>query len=83
MTNENNIDELLKERDIALLSMDEAIIRAYAAKCGFSLPSHPTSFWAAVHKARSGLMTLPREARVLSHNWLLEQGFSSWSDGES
>lgn len=77
-----NIDEFLKERNAALLSLDEAQIRAYSFKCGAPLPSNPISFWAAVHKARTGIKTLPREARVLSHQWLKKHGFSTWDDGD-
>jgi len=46
------IAEMVKDRDEALLSLDEKKIRAYAAKYGVTMPTGWHSFWGGVHKAR-------------------------------
>jgi hypothetical protein len=73
----------LKERDAALLSMDEATIRAYFLRWhGDAGPADPDTFWIGVHKARTASITLPMDARSESKRWLLARGSRSLDDGE-
>lgn len=80
----DDIQAFLRERDEALLSLDRPRIEAYMAKYGeaSSLPKDDRTFWAAIHKARTGARTLPMEARSLSKQWLTERGLSSFDDGD-
>lgn len=70
-----NIQEFVKERDAALLSLDKAQIEAYAKKHEVALPESEDTFWVAIHKARCDVVNLPEDAKELSRNWLLERGF--------
>lgn len=69
-----NPAEFIRERREALLSMDEATIRAYAQKYGGKMPADPAVFWAGVHKARTALKDLPMNARHQSACWLRSKG---------
>jgi len=79
-------DELMKqfvaERDHALLSLDEATIRAYTAKWNIRSPEDPDLFWTGIHKARTACTTLPRDARLLSKMWLMARGYHSPDEGD-
>ena len=67
----------------ALLSLDEAKIRDFARKYGARLPvGSGVAFWGAVHKARTAITSLPIEERRKSKQWLLDNGFTSWDDGD-
>jgi hypothetical protein len=81
---DQEIATMMRERDAALLSLDRAAITAYMAKYGdvHTLPADERMFWIAAHKARTGARTLPMEARSLSKRWLIEQGFTSFDDGD-
>ncbi len=47
--------DFLRDRDAALRSMDEAVIRAYCAKHRIKVPDDPAVFWYAIQKARAAL----------------------------
>lgn len=70
---------ILDTRNAALLSMDRKRIEPFM---GDFKPSCDEAFWAAVHRARTGIETLPIEARRESKRWLAAHGFSSWDDGD-
>ena len=74
--------EFLDARNSALLSLDESKIRAYAKKYGATIPDEPEVFWRAVHKARTGITSLPMNERIKSRDWLREHGSESWDDGD-
>lgn len=78
------IQEFVKERNAALLSMDEEKIRAMFRKWGGpgsrELPTDPVSFWGAVHKAVTGVTSFPIEFRQKSKKWLDEHGLRSHDD---
>ena len=77
------IEELVQERDEALLSMDEEKIRAYFLKYnGTDMPSDPFMFWAIVHKARTGSLNLPMWERAASKGALRNFGMDSLDDGD-
>jgi hypothetical protein len=74
--------KFVQERDAALLSLDQFTIEEYGRKYGVKMSSNPDIFWASVHKARTGAVSLPREARLESKRWLAERGMSSLDDGD-
>lgn len=82
----DELQQFLNERNEALLSLDEAKIRAYMDK--WSGPDYPLNkaspevFWRAVHKAITGCISLPLEFRMKSKAWLDERGSNSMDDGE-
>lgn len=77
-----DVKEFLADRHEAFLSLDEAVIRAYATKYGATLPTDPDVFWVAVHKARTALTSLPMAERSKSKAWLLERGLASMDNGD-
>jgi hypothetical protein len=80
---EQEIAEFNRERDEALLSMDEAVIRAMVLKHnGEHMPDDQETFWASIHKSRTAVKSLPIEARRMSKAWLDERGLSSFDEGE-
>lgn len=80
---EAQIAQFNQERNGALLSMDEQKIRAMVKKWnGTDMPDHPLTFWGGVHKAITGVQSLPLEFRRKSKAWLDEHGFKSFDDGE-
>lgn len=81
----SELDQFLKDRNEALLSLDETKIRAYMEKYGEAdaLPKDkPEVFWRGVHKAITGCKDLPIEFRRKSKAWLAERNSSSWDDGD-
>jgi len=72
-----------RERNEALLSLDEAKIRAHHAKWSpMPLPTDPHVFWGAIHKAITGIKTFPIEFRRSSKAWLDQRGLGNYGDGE-
>ena len=67
--------EMVADRDAALLSLDEAEIRAYGLKYGERFASDPAVFWLAVHRARLAIAGFPEEAKQVSRDWLAEHGY--------
>jgi hypothetical protein len=76
-----NIEEFVRERDEALLSMDKEKILAYMKKYGVRLPPDEL-FWLIVHKARTGATSLPMAERAKSKEWLIAHGSHSLDDGD-
>ena len=71
-----NMNTFRKDRDEALLSLDEDKIRTYCQTYGAPMSSDPTVFWASVHKARLQILSIPEEAKEVSRRWLRTHGFS-------
>lgn len=70
--------QMVADRDAALLSLDPDKLAAYAEKYDAAiLPVDHPMFWVAIHKARTGLLGLPAEAREQSRRWLEERGYSA------
>jgi len=72
-----DIQQFLKERREALLSLDRKKITAFAKKWNpeidhDSLP--PEGFWRGVHKARTACTDLPENERQKSREWLKKRG---------
>jgi len=79
---EFDMQEFLKDRDEALLSLDETKLRAYMRKYGSPMSEKPEVFWCGVHKAITGCKSLPIEFRRSSAMWLAVRGFKSMDDGD-
>jgi hypothetical protein len=79
---EDMVKQFVAERDVALLSLDEQIIRTHNQKWGVQTPSNLNVFWISIHKARTACRSLPREARMLSKKWLNARGYQSSDCGE-
>jgi hypothetical protein len=58
------VKQFVAERDSALLSLDEATIRAHMAKWNIRTPADPEMFWTGIHEARTACVNLPRDARL-------------------
>lgn len=73
---EIDMKEFVKERDEALLSLDETKIRAYMRKYGvFYEPGSNLAWWAGIHKAILGIRSATPEQVERSEKWLAEHGF--------
>jgi hypothetical protein len=71
------IDDFLLERSQALMSLDEAQIRAFYRKWNADeAPTDPLAFWTGVHLAITQTADLPEELREASRRWLDERGHS-------
>ena len=73
------------ERNVALKSMNGKRIRLFAEKYELNgLLDSKTSvvFWAAVHKAITGIVELPIALRLQSKEWLDKHRMTSFDDGE-
>ena len=80
---EAEIQRFNAERNEALLTMDEARIRAFVRKWNRTdLPADPHIFWGAIHKAITGNGQLPLDFRRKSKEWLTQNGYQSHDDGE-
>lgn len=83
MTSEQEMEHFVKERNEALLSMDEAKIRGFFRKWNeFELSTNNAVFWTSIHKAITGVKGLPIDFRKASKAWLDKRGFKSFDDGD-
>lgn len=70
--------QFVAERDAALLSMDKAKLLAYFAKWSeMQPPSDDAVFWASIHMARTGALSLPMFERAASKRWLIKHNLRS------
>lgn len=77
------LEQFKRERDEALLSLDESRIREFFhAWNGVEMPRTSNLFWGAVHKAITGNTGLPLEFRGRSKAWLQDRGLRSFDDGD-
>ena len=77
------MNKFVKERNEALLSLDENKIDAYMRKYNPNIqkPENKKIYWAGIHKAICNLFLIPENNITLeefekSYNWLRENGFS-------
>ena len=84
MSAQREINAFRRERNEALLSLDEKKIREFQRKWnGMELPADMELFWGAIHKAITGTEgDLPLEFRKKSKAWLTERGLESHDDGD-
>ena len=78
---ENDIQQFVKDRNEALLSLDKDKIIVFMNKYKIPLPS-PEVFWITIHKCRTASTGLRTEAREMSKEWLTQRGFQSMDDGD-
>lgn len=76
------INTYKQERNEALLSLDESKIRAMVKKWNGTEMPQGEVFWGAVHKAITGVGSLPVEFRKKSKAWLEGRGLKSLNDGD-
>lgn len=73
---EVDMKEFVKERDEALLSLDETKIRAYLSKYGVIYePTNELVWWAGIHKSILCIRSATPEQVERSKKWLVEYGF--------
>lgn len=65
-----------------LLEMDLAKAREFLLKWNGQRIEDDFVLTASLHKARTGCLGLPREARQLSKDWLTKHGLHSLDDGD-
>jgi hypothetical protein len=75
LSSHKDIKKFVKERNAALLSMDENKIRKTFSKYGVELSYNQIIFWAAIHKARMEVSSFSDEVKAESAKWLTENGF--------
>jgi hypothetical protein len=81
------MDEFIKDRDAAFLSLDREKILGFLKKYRYDeyesqIPADTEAFWAGVHIARVNITTMPKEAKELSWNWLREHGFTDFPSAD-
>ena len=77
------MNDFIKERNEALLSLDENKINEYMKKYSphYKKPEDKKIYWAGIHKAICNLFLVPENEITLeqferSYKWLEENGFS-------
>lgn len=79
----DEIERYIRDRNVALLSMDEQTIRTFMSTySGNPGPADSETFWRGIHKARTGCLDLPIEERRKSKAWLDARNSSSFDDGD-
>ena len=82
MVTSDDLKQLIKDRDEALLSLDKQKILAYCAKYSIRMPEEDEVFWCGIHKAITGNTGLPYYFRKKSKQWLFERGYMPLDDGD-
>lgn len=70
------VEDFVKERNEALLSLDKEKIIAFMGNWAVDVPQNDLVFWAMVHKAIVNLREATKEQKDKSFAWLLEIGFN-------
>ena len=75
------MEDFIKERNEALLSLDKEKILAYGKKYNVKFPEDEKIFWAGVHKAICSLYLIPvnkitKSQYEKSKEWLKENGLN-------
>lgn len=75
------MDDFIKDRNEAFVSMDKEKILAYCKKYDITMPEDEDIFWAGVHKIVCNLFLIedspiPIEQYNKSYDWLKEHGYS-------
>lgn len=70
-------DEFLRERNDAILSMDEGKIRDFSRKYGIPEPQEDIVFWSGIHKSILALNAASEEQKTASKAWLDRHGISA------
>jgi hypothetical protein len=78
MATKKQIKNFVKQRNKALLSLDEKTILKFMRKYKINTPlndSNKLVFWAGVHKAILNIESATEEQKIDSRLWLSENGF--------
>lgn len=67
---EDMVAEMVQDRNEALLSLNEELIRAYCKKWDVDLPKEAQEFWEGVHIARIQVKSFPEKVKRVSYAWL-------------
>ena len=75
------MEDFIKERNDAFVSMDKDKILAYCKKYNVHIPEDEEIFWAGVHKVVCNLFLLEDSPISIkqynkSYDWLIEHGYS-------
>lgn len=75
------MEDFIKDRNEAFVSMDKEKIIAYCKKYNVTLPEDNETFWAGVHKTICNLYLLQDSPITIeqynkSYDWLAEHGYS-------
>ena len=65
----------VKDRDAALLSLDENKIRAFCRKYNVQISDNPLVFWASIYKSILAMRNCPADIREKAEAWLDSHGF--------
>ena len=65
----------VKDRDAALLSLDENKIRAFCRKYNVQISDSPLVFWASIYKSILAMRNCPADIREKAGAWLDSHGF--------
>lgn len=81
---DEEIAAFVKERDEMLLACDVDRMLDFYKKHNPDMPAPSDRLVAEMmlHKARTGVRSLPRDERLKSAMWLRERGYSTFDDGE-
>lgn len=71
------MEKFVKERNEAILSLDEKKIKRYCKKYRVPIPENETVFWAGVHKCIIHIDAAPLEQKLKSAAWLNQHGFKT------
>lgn len=75
------MDDCIKERNEAFLSLDRFKIEKYCIKYGITMPHDDVAFWGRVHKTICNMYLIPEnnvteEQYERSKKWLKENNFT-------
>lgn len=82
MNDLEKIEAYNRDRDAAMLTGDVRNVLALKRKYGLHFASDIRIEEIAMHKAITGIQTLPFEFRRQSYNWLVSRGYTTMDDGE-
>lgn len=81
--NNSELEQWIKDRDEAILSLDKEKIDAYSRKYNMGetyKPKDDLIYWAGVHKCVLAIRSASEEQKASSKKWLIEHGFKSTFD---
>lgn len=82
MNYSDEIEAYNKDRDAAMLTGDVNNVIALKRKYGLRFASSMHVEEIAMHKAITGIQSLPFEFRKQSYDWLISRGYTTMDDGE-
>lgn len=76
MSEDQILKNFVKERNVALFSLDEKKIRAYMRKYDIEPEGNELIFWASVYKGICNITSAPADKVAIAMKWLTEHGMS-------